>query len=929
MTKIRTERHPGVLVLLFCGLLWAHAAVAASAQSYFRDAQRYYHDGKYDAAVIQLKNALQRDADNGQARLLLGKAYLKLGHGAAAESQLQRAKELGIARAKWVVPMGKAYLLSGESRKVLKNIKPQSSLSASRRAAVLALRGQAYLRQGQPLDARKSFSASLALEPGQPDALLGQARIAFADKDKKTALAKIDEALAADPKRLDGWLLKGEVYRREADYKASKKAFSHALGVAPANVSAQLGLATAELGLHQDDQAQKLVAEVLHKVPNLPVANYLKALIMFRNGDLGQAQTLLQTALRSAPNYPAAHLLLGTVDYVQGSLNEAEVHLRKYVNAVPGNVAAMKLLGATLIKQDEGADAVSVLGAAVKRSPRDPQALALLGTAYLRSGDSNEGLKYLREASKVAPDFAAVKAQLGMAYLTTGDSNKAVSELQSAVHLGPGLVQANALLILTQIHKGDYDGALESARAFAEKHPKDPLAYNLEGAAYLGKKQLGRARGAFKKALAVNPKFHAARINLARLDILQGKLDEADREYGEVLSNDPENLGALLGMAELAGRRGDKQKQLKLLRKAQDSNPAATQPALLLVDHYLKTGEALKAVDVARTLQTAHPKSPAALRALGLAQMAAQLDVSAVATFQTLTSIVPRSAQAHYLLGEAQVGRGEQHHAGASFRKALDLKPDYLPAQVGLARLELAMKDVPEAHELAKRIQRQHPKLALGYELNGDIYAASHHYGEAAKSYASAYGRQASRELAVKRYRMLKQAGKQTAALRALNQWVSKSPKDIKVQLLLATAAEQAGRDQQAIASYEKVLATHGHNVTALNNLAWLYRDTDHAKALRYAEQAYKLVPKRPEVMDTFGWLLVKNGESQRALPILQSAVSIAPGKPEIRYHMAVALTKVGKNREARKQLDRLLQLNPDFPNASQAAALRRRLSGS
>ena len=128
MTKTWIERRAAVVALLFCGLLWANAAIATSAQSYFRDAQRYFHNGKYDAAVIQLKNALQRDADNGQARLLLGKAYLKLGDGAAAESQLRRAKELGVAHDRWLVLLGKAYLLRGKSQKLLKDIKPQSSL---------------------------------------------------------------------------------------------------------------------------------------------------------------------------------------------------------------------------------------------------------------------------------------------------------------------------------------------------------------------------------------------------------------------------------------------------------------------------------------------------------------------------------------------------------------------------------------------------------------------------------------------------------------------------------------------------------------------------------------------------------------------------------------------------------------------------------
>ena len=65
------------------------------------------------AAVIELKNALQRDPDNAEARLLLGEVYVLVGDGAAAEKELGVAERLGIEKAKFVVALGRALLLQG------------------------------------------------------------------------------------------------------------------------------------------------------------------------------------------------------------------------------------------------------------------------------------------------------------------------------------------------------------------------------------------------------------------------------------------------------------------------------------------------------------------------------------------------------------------------------------------------------------------------------------------------------------------------------------------------------------------------------------------------------------------------------------------------------------------------------------------------
>ena len=71
-----------VAILLFC--FWSLPVLAMDKQKYLEDAHRYFESGEYRAAVIQLKNALLIDPDDGDVRLLLGKVYLKLDDGVSA-----------------------------------------------------------------------------------------------------------------------------------------------------------------------------------------------------------------------------------------------------------------------------------------------------------------------------------------------------------------------------------------------------------------------------------------------------------------------------------------------------------------------------------------------------------------------------------------------------------------------------------------------------------------------------------------------------------------------------------------------------------------------------------------------------------------------------------------------------------------------------
>jgi putative PEP-CTERM system TPR-repeat lipoprotein len=913
------------LIVILC-LLWSLSAFAEDSDEYLREAQAYLNKDETGAAVIQLKNALLLDPDNREARLLLGKAYLKQKDGLSAEKELRRAQELGAAREAVLPSLGQALLITGQSDKLLRTINHETGDSEPLNLDILLMQGQAYLASGKLAMADEKFTGALELKPAAAGALLGKARIAYQNQDAAGATTLVARALSSDPDSADAWALKGELLRSSGQQQEAVTAFQKAIDFEPGNVPARMGRASVLLALGELDQASLDIGWLLEKYPNLYLAHHLNALLQYQQQQLKAAQESVQRALKQAPGYLPSHLLAGTIAYQQGQPNQAEQHLRTYWSSDPGNRQATMLLAVTLLKLKQPGKAIEVLAPGVTLAADDAQYLSMLGSAYMSHGDTTKGLEYLEQAAAIAPDVAGIRTQLAIGQLVQGDVVQGISELQSAVDLGQGLVQADVLLVMVYLQRKEFDQALSATDTLAGKMPDSPIPLNLKGVALLGKVDHAAARQAFEAAINLQPEFLSAQLNLAQLDLMDGNTVAAEARYRKVLSYDEGNLKALLALAALAERDGQTEATGKWLKQAQELNPEAIQPALLLVQHYLQQEETTRALDLARTVAVAHPREPTVLRMLAHVQLRAGNEKDALVTLRTLVEVTPQSPVAHYLLSVVLVSQKETEAARSNLQQAIQLQADYPDAQLLLGRLYIADKDYAAALGIAGELLKTHPDAASGDELTGDVSAARKAHQEAAKAYALAYGKTGSAPLAQKLYRSRLNDGKPDSAQAALYHWLTAHPEDVSTRGLLAQALTSAGQYPLAIGEYLMLLEYDSNNMAALNNIAWLYQEQGNPDGVKFAERAYELAPGRPEVIDTLGWLLVQNGDTNRGLVLLQEAAIKAPHLPEIRYHMAAALEQAGRRDEARKELDRLLKANKTFPERDKAEALRARL---
>lgn len=915
-------------LLRFFALLAAFALVSACMQQTNEQlvdlAKKSRAEGKNAAAIIHLKNALQRRPQDAEARYLLGLSYNENRQGSLAESELRRASELGLIEGGRVMAqLGRALLLQEAFKKVLDEIKPAPAFEDSAQASIQTSRGLAHLSLNQIEEARQSFEQSLSLQPEYADALLGKARLAAAEKNFDEAARQIERAIASTPKSEDAWLLKGDFARMRGDQAGALAAYTNVLELNPNHIPARENVASLEISAGNFDAARKHI-DALRKVSgNSPMANHLQAVVEFNQKNYPAARDAVQQVLKVAPDYLPSALLAGAIHYQLGAQAQAQEQLGRVVERVPGNLYARKLLVSSLAKSGQLQRAIEMLQPGLSQAPEDGELLALAGELYMHTNEFSTAADYLEKAARRDPQSAGVRTKLGMSRLGAGDTERAFGDLESAVRLDSTNYQADVMLVLSHLRRAEYAEASKALQSLEKKQPENPLTYNLKASIFIGQKDIPSARKSLDHALKLQPDYVPAAVNLALLDVEDKDPKTARRRLEVILEKEANNGEALLALANLGTRIGATRKEeTDWLERARKTMPGSAQPQLMMARSYMRIGDTKKALDAVQQAEASFPDNSQVLELLGSLQAGIGRKEQALTTYRKLVTLQPNSPVVLYRLAATQAVNGEQAGAASTLKKALALKPDFIEARATLADLEIRAGHYPEAMAMARQIQKDAAASPLGFSVEGDVLMAQKKYPQAAALYETAFRLGENGVLVIKLHQAYTLSGKPGEADARLARWLKNVPEDSNVQLYGGDEALRRGKYQEAIVHYEWLQQKQPDNVTVLNNLAWAYQQVKDKRARDTAEVAYKLKPEDVYTVDTLGWILVGEGDTKRGIELLQTAVASAPGSLEIRYHLAQAWLKAGEKSKARSELEQLVAPGAAFTHRDEARKL-------
>ncbi len=776
----------------------------------------------------------------------------------------------------WMPILGEIWYLQGAYGTVLDQlvIEQESLASTPWVQEVFLLRAKALLAQGKIEPAWVYLDRLKSQAPFFARGWLGRAKAYGLSLNFESAEEALLEAQKAGALLSDLALVQGDLYRLQSDLISAQESYERALRADSGNLEARLHLTSLQLNAPNLDHFYQNTQILYQVLPQNPEVQLFQAITWVQKNQLAEAQPLLEELTRLHPNMTAAALLLSRLYFTQGQYEQASKQATQVLAKRPEDIQARTLLAAIALKFHRPAQAIELISPYVSEVTEDPRLLALLGTAYLLQRETDKGLHYLSQATEFSVAQAKEIPQNTTKALYTHSEGLDFKVPDSDLN-------QEVLTFLAALEQKQWSEAERLAAHYLQRYGETGLSTYLLGLVKEAKQEWESALTYYRSALRFDPKLSQARYRMVEIQLKTGRKAEAKALLTDMSQRMPKDLHTQLQWARLEEQEGDWGLAIKRLQEAQAQHPKQSEPGQALVGLYQRMQQPEKALGAARVLSKNFPEQLSLLRLHAQLSLETHQSREALQLLTLLNNQSPNDQGILYALAQAQSQQGHWNAAQETLTHVLSLNPHHVEAQTSKMSLFVQQQDYEAALSLAEKLE--------AYEIMGDAYLGKKELSKAALAYEKAYQQKPSANLAKSLYHVYQAVGQVPQSLSALESWTQQHPEDLKALKFLGAAYLALGNAPRATQLYEQILKQSQQDVIALNNLALIKVQETPGVALDLAKQAYQLSPDQPKVADTYGYVLLQNGQRSEALKILEKASAQAPHDLEIQQHIQQA----------------------------------------
>ena len=286
------------------------------------------------------------------------------------------------------------------------------------------------------------------------------------------------------------------------------------------------------------------------------------------------AEKACSVALGLNPNLDVVHAALGQLYYETGRYEDAESAFGRALAINPNSATAIIGLGDVHARQQRLGEAEREYEHAVELQPGSWDAYNALGAFLFGNGRYREAADAYREVIALGIDNMNGWTNLGAALTLAGQFKEAAEAYERSIRLQE-TPTAYSNLGLLEYYRGDFEAATHALEKAVELAPSDYLTWSNLGDALSFSATPGRATESFvraeslaEKALEINSRDAETIANLAWIEAMLDKEDEALRLADQAVETTPSSPQTYYLRSLILTRRGNRAKALDDLETA-------------------------------------------------------------------------------------------------------------------------------------------------------------------------------------------------------------------------------------------------------------------------------------------------------------------------------------------------------------------------
>jgi len=517
-----------------------------------------------------------------------------------------------------------------------------------------------------------------------------------------------------------------------------------------------------------------------------------------------------------------------------------------------------------------------------KRTEISPDVMYLLLTAEIAGQRNRYGVAldgYLEAAKRV--DDVRVTERAAKIGLFLKDNQKTTEAVSLWLAQDGSNLTARKIAVLSALKEGDEAKAVEHLNKMLEDDPAGFENTLLDLTRLLGKEV--RADFLFNVLEGVAKKHPDHAVVFFVQAMLAGQLNKVEvarEKVNRAIALQPDWDKALILHAQLSVHRGDFDLAKADLEKILKKSPENIRVRKLLAQVLMKSNALDQAQAEYKKVLKTEVEDGESQFALALIYLQQKNEKEASAYLKKLVNRRGWDAQASYYLGRLAFNNEHYDEALVWFDKVTK-GPYRYEASMAAVSVLLEQGNYLEAELRLKKLNENFPLKRINILLL--------------------------------RAEVLTRQKKYQTAFDQLSRALKDFPEHRDLLYGRALVAEKIDRLDVLESDLKRILLKNPNDVAVLNALGYTLVDRTkrYTEAAKYLQQALKLSPENPLIMDSMGWLMFKQGRYQESLELLKAAYE-KQAENEIAVHLAEVLQVLGRHEEANKLIKAAIEKTPE-----------------